>query len=134
MLSELERNRVSDKAAATLEHADAALGSLETTIERFQGALVSERASKALDDVRVAVTKFEDVLNQLDGERGLIARVGRATDTFGQVGRGVSSSTRDLDPLLEELRDTAEAIRVLAEDLDRDPDMLIKGRAYGKSR
>jgi hypothetical protein len=57
-----------------------------------------------------------------------------AQAAFGQVGRGVSNSTRDLAQMLDELRDAAEAIRVLAEDLDRSPDMLVKGRSRQKER
>jgi len=134
MLGQLERAGVSDKAAATLEHADAALAALEVTMRRFDRAGVPEKTSKALEQVRAAVAKVDGVLDRLDGDGGLIASVGRATDAFGQVGRRVSSSTRDVDEALDELRDAAEAIRLLAEDLDRDPDMLLKGRRTGRSR
>lgn len=51
---------------------------------------------------------------------------------FGRATR--PGSGERVDEALEELRDTAEAVRILAEDLDRDPDMLLKGRASRRSR
>lgn len=110
VLAELERSHVSEKAAATFEHADAALAAMDAAVRRVDRARVPERTSQALGDASVALVKMGRVLD------------------------GVSGSTRDVDQALDELRDTAEAIRVLAEDLDRDPDMLLKGRATRGSR
>lgn len=92
------------------------VATLDDVLGRFDRARVPEKAAKTLDGVRAA-----------------LAKMNHAVDAFGQVGRGASSSVRDLDQALDELRDAAEAIRVLAEDLDRDPDMLLKGRARRKS-
>jgi hypothetical protein len=131
MLAALEGNGVSDKVVAAVARADETLASLEAAVRRFDRERVPEKTSKALDDLGVTVAKLDHVLDQLGGERGLISGIARTTDAFGQVGRGVSSSTRDLGEALDELRDAAEAIRVLAQDLDRDPDMLLKGRASG---
>jgi ABC-type transporter Mla subunit MlaD len=108
VLAELQRNHVSDKTASALEHVDAALVTFDATMRRFDRERVPQKTSQALGDASVALAKMDRVLDRLDGERGLIAT--------------------DLDQALDELRDTAEAIRLLAEDLDRDPDMLLKGR------
>ncbi|HEX8791860.1 MAG TPA: MlaD family protein [Polyangiaceae bacterium] len=110
MLDEVARGHLPDKAAVTLAHADAALRTLTATMRRFDDAGVPEKTTAALGDVSSALAKLSRVLD------------------------GVSGSTRDVDQALDELRDTAEAIRVLAEDLDRDPDMLLKGRATRGSR
>lgn len=110
VLAELQRDHVSDKAAATLGHADAAMASLDAAVRRVDGERVPEKTAKALGDASVALAKMSRVLD------------------------GISGSTRDVDQALDELRDTAEAIRTLAEDLDHDPDMLLKGRATRGSR
>jgi ABC-type transporter Mla subunit MlaD len=134
VLAHLEQDEVPGKAAATLKNADNAFGALTATIRRFDRERVPEKTSKALDDMRAAVARVDHVLDQLDGEGGVLTSVRRTTDAFGQLGRGASSSVRDLDQVLEELRDAAAAIRVLAEDLHRDPDMLLKGRPMRPSR
>lgn len=129
LLARLERDHVDDKAVETLARADETLAALARTIGRFDRAAVPEKASATLDALRGSVAKLDRVLDQLDGERGLVANVNRTTAALGEVGRGMSGSTRDLDQVLDELRDAAAAIRTLAEDLDRQPDMLLKGRA-----
>ena len=71
--------------------------------------------------------------NASDGDDGLVASIRRASDAFGTLGRGAGSTTRELDKTLREVRDAAESIRVLTEAIERDPDMLLKGRAKAKS-
>lgn len=110
LLAEMDRAHLSDRAATTLAHADAALGALDVVVRRLDRAGVPEKTSQALGNATVALAKLNAILD------------------------GMSGSTRDVDDALEGLRDTAEAIRVLAEDLDRDPDMLLKGRAARRSR
>ncbi len=134
LLAGLQREDLSGRAATMLAHAERVLSSVDATIGRFDRERVPEKAARALDDARGAVGKVDRVLERLDGEQGLLASMGRATDAVGQVGRRVSSSTRDLDQALDELRDAAQAIRSLAEDIDRDPDMLLKGRPGGRAQ
>ncbi|MDF2697869.1 MAG: Paraquat-inducible protein, partial [Labilithrix sp.] len=77
-------------------------------------------------------TKMNAVLDRVDGDDGLITSIRRASDAFGTFGRGAGSTTRELDQTLREVREAAESIRVLTEALERDPDMLLKGRAKAK--
>jgi len=63
------------------------------------------------------------------GDAGLVASTRRATDSIGDLGRRTVDSTGDLDRTLRDLDEAAAAIRALAESVDRDPDMLLKGRA-----
>ena len=65
------------------------------------------------------------------GDSGLVASTRRATDSIGDLGRSTSDSTADLERTLRDLDEAAKAIRQLAESIDRDPDMLVKGRAKG---
>jgi DNA repair ATPase RecN len=134
ILGQLESDQLSEKVAATLGRVDQTLRAVEATAIRVDRERVPERASKAFAEIGTTADRIDRVLERLDGQKGLIASMGRATEQFGQAGRGVSTSTRDLGQTLEQLRETAEAIRVLAEDLDRDPDMLVKGRARRSSR
>jgi hypothetical protein len=45
------------------------------------------------------------------------------------VARGARSLGPELELTLREVRGAAHSIKRLADDLDRDPDMLLKGRA-----
>ena len=65
----------------------------------------------------------------MDGDTGLIATTQRSISSFGDVGRNATGAARDLDETLGEIRQAAAALRLLAEELERQPDALLKGRA-----
>lgn len=133
MLATLEKEDVAGKASVTLKHADEALTTMQATIARIDRANLGDKASGTLDELHVAVTKMNKVLDRLDGEKGLLATAQHATEAFGELGRNGTATQRDLEGTLRDVSEAAEAIRKLAEALDRDPDMLVKGRAKGKA-
>jgi hypothetical protein len=66
-------------------------------------------------------------LDRLDGNEGLFASVQRTSDSLNDVagprlGANIDDTGRDL-------REAAVAVRQLVEELQRDPDMLVKGKA-----
>ncbi len=133
MVAQLEKDDVTGKAAQTLTHADQVLTDLSVTMKKIDRAQLPDKAGTALEDVSKAVAKLNNVLDRIDGDDGLVASVRRASDAFGTLGKGAGSTTRELDQTLREVREAAESIRVLAETLERDPDMFLKGRAKAKS-
>jgi phospholipid/cholesterol/gamma-HCH transport system substrate-binding protein len=134
MVAQLEKDDVTGKAASTLGHADEVLTNLNATMKRFDKANLPEKAGATIDDLHVAVGKMNKVLDRIDGDKGLLTSVIRASDAVGDVGKSAGVTTRELEQTLKEIRDAAEAIRLLADSLEKDPDMLLKGRAKAKSR
>jgi paraquat-inducible protein B len=134
MLAMIEEEDLPGKASQTLAHADQVMKEVAVTVARLDGAKLPEKAAASLDDFRVAVGKMNRVLDRLDGDAGVLASAKRAADSFGEVGRSANGATRDFDDTLRDISDAAQAIRSLADSLERDPDMLLKGRAKGKSR
>ena len=72
------------------------------------------------------------LLEGIGGDGGLVASTQRATDSIGDLGRSTNGSAAKLERTLRDLDEAAVAIRGLAEAIDRDPDMLVKGRAKAK--
>jgi ABC-type transporter Mla subunit MlaD len=104
LLDDVNRHGLPAKAVATLDNADRLVAGLRETLAK---------TSRALD--------------RLDGKDGLLASVQRTSDSLGdaagpRVGGNIEDTARDL-------REAAVAMRQLAEALQRDPDMLLKGRA-----
>jgi ABC-type transporter Mla subunit MlaD len=132
LIATLEKEGVTEKAASTIAHADQVLGTLDKTIKSIDRAQVPEKAGKTLDDMQHAIGKMNALLDKVGGEAGLVASAQKATESVGQVGRDAHGTTRQLDETLKEVRDAASSIRSLADALEKDPDMLVKGRAKGK--
>jgi ABC-type transporter Mla subunit MlaD len=134
LLGKLEQDDAAGKTNEVLARADAVLASLGKTVAQLERSGVPARAAQTLDDVRAAVTKLDAILDRVGGEDGLLASVRRASEAIGGFGRGAGASTRELDQTLRDVREAAESIRSLSESLERDPDMLLKGRAKAKGQ
>jgi paraquat-inducible protein B len=132
ILLEIRDKKVPEKAIATLANVDAAITDIRTVLHHFDKAGVPERAAKTIDNLNVAITKMNRVLDRIDGDTGLVASAHRATTSFGDVGQSVHGTVQGLDHTLRDVGEAAQAIRDLAETLERDPDMLLKGRATRK--
>lgn len=120
-------------SAQVPQHVAAALDSARTAIDGVRGWIpgagattreigaLARGASQALDAMR---TK----LDHLDAE-GIAASLRTTSDAFGELGRRGSESTIELAATLRDLGEAARALRELLEELDREPDMLVKGHA-----
>jgi paraquat-inducible protein B len=133
LIDSLNRAGFSDKLASVAGHADAALGDLDQILQGLQHQNVPEKTGAALAEVRAAVAKARSALERVDGDNGLVATAQHTFVTFGDVGRNASKGTANLDEVLDEFRATAASIRLLADQLEQDPDMLLKGRAHAKT-
>jgi paraquat-inducible protein B len=117
LVAVLEHENVGDKVAQAVAHADQVLTSLDRTLKSIDRQNIPARAAATLDELH-----------------GAIANMNKVLDVFGEVGKNTSGATRDLDDTLRDVRDAADSIRRLGDALERDPDMLIKGRAKGKTQ
>ncbi|MEA2748616.1 MAG: phospholipid/cholesterol/gamma-HCH transport system substrate-binding protein [Myxococcales bacterium] len=133
MLAVLEKENVAGKATSTLGHADEVMMTLQTTLTRIDKQDLGGKAAGTITDLNKAVNKMSAVLERLDGDKGLLASIKGASDSFGERGKNGRGTQRDLEATLRDVSEAAEAIRTLAESLDRDPDMLIKGKTKVKA-
>ncbi len=132
-LAVLEKDDFAGKLASTAGHADQVMTTLQATVARIDKANIGDKAVGTLSDLQVAVAKLTDVLARLDGEKGLVASATHATEAFGEMGRNGRGTQRDLEATLRDVSEAAEAIRSLTEALERDPDMLLKGKGKTKA-
>ena len=105
----------------------ALLLTLQDKLDRVQVDELSRDAAATLKGATAAVAKLNRALDRLGGSDGLIASVQRTSDSFGDMAGPRSSA--NLDDTGRDLREAAVAVRQLVEALQRDPDMLIKGKA-----
>jgi paraquat-inducible protein B len=129
LFATLERQDLSGKAVATLGHADDVMTTLQRTLGRVDRQDLGGKAALTLADLNVALNNLNRVLDTLSDKQGLLASAQRATDALGDVGRAGQSTQRELETTLRDVGEAAEAIRTLANALERDPDMLLKGKA-----
>ena len=132
LFATLEKQDVTGKAVASLGHADAVMMRLQSTLERIDKQDLGSKAASTLTDLNLAVNKLNTVLDKVGGQRGLLASTQHAVDAFGEVGRAGRGTQKDLDAMLRNVSEAAESIRTLLDAIERDPDMLLKGKTRGK--
>lgn len=88
---------------------------------------LAAKSSAALDQANLLLAQAARVLDRLDREDGLLASVQRTSDAVGDVAGPRLAA--NLDDTGRDLREVAVAVRQLVEALQRDPDMLLKGKA-----
>jgi hypothetical protein len=126
ILDDVDRRGLPGKAAATLSNTSQLLASLQNKLDQLQVGELSSDAAETLKGASAALAKMKGVLDRLDGNDGLFASVQRTSDSLSDVA-GPRVGAR-LDETGRDLREAAVAVRQLVEALQRDPDMLIKGK------
>ena len=134
IVAELERGRAGDHAALAIGQAADVLRGLDRIVRGLDREKVAESAGATLGAIHLAADDLNKVLGRLDGDQGLLATTQRTVSSFGDVGKNVAGATRDLDATLGEIREAAAAFRELADELDREPDVLLKGRSRATAR
>jgi paraquat-inducible protein B len=133
MLATLERGDASDEVLVALRNVNEVLHATQATVARFDRAEVGQRASGTLHRLDGSVSKLNAILDRVDGDGGLLASATKATKAFGAIGQGGRQTQRDLDGALRDMSDAADAIRSLARAVERDPEMLLKGKTEGRA-
>lgn len=134
MLDEVHDARVVARVASVLDHVDGLTGDARGWMTELRRARLPGEAAAALARVRETANKVDTVLAKLDQTDQLVSSAKRATDAIGDLGRSTRSSREELDRTLRELGEAARAFRDLAEAIEREPDMLVKGRAKEQRR
>ena len=114
---------------ATLANTNDLIDALHTKVNQVPVAELSAEARTAMQNVNLTMTKLQGVLDRVDGDNGLLASAQRATDSVGEAAGSAQLIGDDLSSTLSEVREAAGALRQVLDALERDSDMLVKGRA-----
>lgn len=129
LVAQLSGMRLGDHANTTFRHLDALLGSTQKTVEKLNAADVGGRAAETLVALNAGFEHLDQLLGTIGGDKGLVTSAQRATDAVGDIARTAHGVGPELEDTLREVRDTAASIKRFVDALEREPDMLVKGRA-----
>jgi hypothetical protein len=105
-------------------------------MKKLNGELAALDAGELSGAVRTSLAAFDStsvritrLIDRLEREDGVLASAERSFAMVGEMARGNSSLGPELELTLREVRGAARSIRRFTDALERDPDMLLKGRA-----
>jgi paraquat-inducible protein B len=129
ILENVNNQGIPQKATETLAHVDQVLTTMHTKLDQFKAAELSDQSRATLTQLQNTVARVDRLLERVDGQSGVLANAERASLSMGDVARNASHVGSEAERTLREIGEAASAIRELADALERQPDMLIKGRA-----
>jgi phospholipid/cholesterol/gamma-HCH transport system substrate-binding protein len=129
MVDELDRGGLPERTVDTLDQANRAMRELNVQLAGMQAHELSRDVRQTLAAFNVTLGRVNQLLERIDGERGIMKSAQATADSMAEVARGAHSLGPELELTLREVRGAARSIRRFADTLERDPDMLLKGRA-----
>jgi phospholipid/cholesterol/gamma-HCH transport system substrate-binding protein len=129
LLSQIEDENLPTVLSGMASNVNRTVELLHTKLEHVETEKLSSQAQLALGQMTQVMTSMQRLIERLDGDRGVLTSVQRATDGMGDVANSARESGPGLAATMRDLREAADSVRQLADTLELDSDMLIKGRA-----
>jgi len=132
ILAEVDDHKLPDKAVALLARVDRTVELLQTKVSQVKTKELSDEAQAAMVNLNLTMSKMQTIMARIDGDKGVLKSVQRASDSVGDVAGTARGFGPELGETMRDLREAADAVRQLADVLELDSDMLLKGRAVNK--
>lgn len=134
MMASVEEGKLPERTAVLLSELDITVRAARGALQGIDSSKLSKRAQTTLDKVDTTVQSFNDILVTAQGDKGIMTSATRASTAIGVVAQNAGGVGRELEDTLREVRDAAQSIQRLSDALEREPDMLIKGRTKAATK
>ena len=129
LVDDVDKTQLPARALTTLASVEHTFKTLSKTLNQLEAGKLATQAQATLRRLDGAIANVDSITSRIGGEGGVVTSAERATDAIGDVAVNTRGFTDDLAATLQDVQQAAEAIERLASALERDPDMLLKGRA-----
>jgi paraquat-inducible protein B len=129
LMTDVDREQLPASAAATLAEGKTTLHELRAQIQALNASALSTHAEQTMTSFNQTLARTDQLLSRLDSDNGLLRTAERAANSMNEVARGAQAVGPEMEQTLREVRDAARSIHHFVDALQRDPDMLLKGRA-----
>lgn len=129
ILTDIERQKLPSKIAVTLGNVDQVLLDAHQAVNQLEVGKLSGQASATLANLNLAIANVNTLISRIGAETGVMASAQRTLDHLDNITQNATHVAPALEDTLRQIQGAAESIQRLADSLDRDPDMLLKGRA-----
>ncbi len=134
MLGDIQDKKLPEQMTATLTSTNQLIQGAQKKLEAVEAGKLSGQAEKTLIGLNETVSRMNRLLASIDSEKGLLASLSHASDAIGDTAHNADGVGADLQDTLRSVQDAAKSIHKLADALEKEPDMLIKGRGRGAEK
>jgi phospholipid/cholesterol/gamma-HCH transport system substrate-binding protein len=129
ILDDLDSHQLPAKIGLVLAHADRVMEDVQTAVRGVDSPKLSTDLQATMANLNVAVTRVDALLERVQGSKGLLASAERASNALGDVAQNANGLGLEVAETLREVQQAADTIQRLGDALNRDSDMLLKGRS-----
>lgn len=129
IFAQIEGGRLPEKAAETLAHFNRVLDQVSVAVAALEPGTLSQDVQQTLANLNVAVAGINEIIGRVGGEKGLAVSVHRTSEALERMAQNANHVGPALEDALNDVQGAARSVQRLADTLELDPDMLIKGRA-----
>jgi paraquat-inducible protein B len=134
VLADVHDKRIPEQMTMTLTNTNNLILDARKKLDGVKADKISDGAERTLVGLNETVTRMNRMLASIDGDKGLLASLGHASDAIGDTAHNADGVGSDLQDTLRSVQDAAKSIHKLADTLEKEPDMLIKGRGRGAEK
>jgi ABC-type transporter Mla subunit MlaD len=127
--NQVEQERLPERAGFLLTHLDHTLNNLDEKLTQLDTRGLSQDGRAMLSSWQGTAARANRLLDRMDGDRGLLSSAERFSSSLGDAASNANGFTTEMEHTMRDVSEAAAAVRDLADALERQPDMLIKGRA-----
>jgi phospholipid/cholesterol/gamma-HCH transport system substrate-binding protein len=131
LLKDVDDRHLPAHAASVLAKADAALSTVQGVVAKLDTGRMGAQAEKTLLELDGMAMRMNRILDRIDGDKGMVMSAQRASDAVGDAALSARGLGEDLSTTLRDFQLLTESLLKLTDALERDSDMLVKGRAKG---
>jgi paraquat-inducible protein B len=132
LMEDVDQEQLPARAAATLAEGKTTLHELRAQLQALNAGALSAHAEQSMTSFNQTLASTDKLLLRLESDKGLLRSAERAANSMNEVARGAQAVGPELEQTLREVRDAARSVRHFVDALQRDPDMLLKGRAEAR--
>jgi ABC-type transporter Mla subunit MlaD len=131
MLDSLDEKHLGERAGDTVTNVNSLVGELRGALRGVDAGRLSQEAQETLANLNTTLARTTSLLDRVQGDKGIIASTERASNAVGDMAHGARGLGVELEETLRDVQGAAAAVQRLGDALERDPDMLLKGRSRG---
>lgn len=132
LMAQVDREQLPSHATTTLAEANALLKDLRAQVQALNAGAISTHAEQSMSAFNQTLANTDRLLARLESDKGVLRSAERAANSLNEVARGAQTVGPELELTLREVRDAARSVHRFVDALERDPDMLLKGRAEAR--
>jgi paraquat-inducible protein B len=132
ILTEVDSAHIPQTAAAMMVQFNSTLAAVEGAVGDADVKGLSAQTKANLVHLDSVITRFDKVVARVDATGGLIDSAQKATDSVTEAAAGAPEVTEEMVVTLRDIQEAAQSFRRLTDAIERDPDMLLKGRGRGE--